>query len=363
MRRLFRLMQLSSLIVILSIVVSCRRTDDNGNKGGEQTPDIEAKAEWYAAGMSYNAETDMIAATIWKEEEVLYTHSEPNSFSIALGVCVDGEDIFSCGYIESDRGDANVIWKNGEVLLSVSMDETVLSGNILDGFIDIAVVGGDVYALANLHKRSDTGIYDYQPVLYKNGTPSLLDTNNKDIEVLSIEASGSDLYAIGSIYLNDEFIPTIWKNGVATHLEKPEWSYGGTAYSLTVQGSDVYVVGEVYPWVLDVALPCVWKNGEAQTLNASTTVDTIATDMIIKYKQPQICGTASGVNDEFACVWENGKQKILGAGTATGIVNTKEGLVVVGCSYSDAEDLPMATVWKNGKEEHLGYGMIVRLCR
>ena len=85
--------------------------------------------------------------------------------------------------------------------------------------------------------------------------------------------------------------------------------------------------------------------------------------MIIKYKQPQICGTASGVNDEFACVWENGKQKILGAGTATGIVNTKEGLVVVGCSYSDAEDLPMATVWKNGKEEHLGYGMIVRLCR
>ena len=90
--------------------------------------------------------------------------------------------------------------------------------------------------------------------------------------MLSIEASGSDLYAIGSIYLNDEFIPAVWKNGVATHLEKPEWSYGGTAYSLTVQGSDVYVVGEVYPWVLDVALPCIWKNGEAQTLSASTTV-------------------------------------------------------------------------------------------
>lgn len=355
------------LLIILPLVVSCKRDDNPGEKENQtQTPEppVEVEASsWYAAGMNYDLESDCIAATVWKDGQVLYAISEPETFSVALGICVDGEDVYSCGMLENGVGDYNVIWKNGKQILSIDMDSEQLSGNVIDGFTDVAVVGGDVYALASLYVSTGGG-YRTTPVLFKNGTPSLFDTKSNNAEVNSIDGVGNDLYATGSVDVNGMVMPAMWENGKVTILKTPEETVEGAAYSVSVIGKDVYVMGEVYSLTSDIALPCIWKNGEPTQLLSDTQFDAYATDVSVKSGDTYVSGVMSDSDEEFAILWQGGDYSMLGTGAAVGVVNCKDDIIVGGYTYlgDDYDNPPMATIWVNGNPQYLGYGSIIRMC-
>ncbi len=352
------------LVLTLPIAVSCTKT----NKGSEddeqktETPD-ETQTAWYAVGMSYNMELDCVAATVWKDGSVLYADSKEETMSVALGVCVDGEDVYSCGMVENSVSLYNVLWKNGEQVLSVDMESEVLSGYIVDGFTDVAVAGEDVYVIASLYRNITGTSYQTTPVLFKNGKPSLFDTKSNDVEVNSLDGVGNDLYAAGSVDVNGMVTPAVWKNGVITHLEVPQGSVEGAAYSVSVCGKDVYVMGEVYTLTNDNALPCIWKNGEPVQLNSDPKLDTYATGVAVNADDVYVSGIASSSDEEFAVLWHNGDQSMLATGAAMGVVCCKDDVVVGGYTYEgdDYSNPVVATVWVNGVPQYLDYGVIVRM--
>lgn len=343
------------LVVTLPIAVSCIKK--------ENTPEIpdDTQPTWYAAGMSYDIGSDSVAATVWKDGSVLYANAKEDAFSMALGLCVDGEDVYSCGMVEDGVSIYSVVWKNGEQILSVDMESEILSGHVVDGFMDVAVAGGDVYAITWLYITGSE--YKIIPLLFKNNQPSLFDTKSNDAVVNSLDGVGNDLYAAGSVDVNGMVVPAVWKNGVITHLELPQGAVEGEAYSVSVCGKDVYVMGEIYTLTNDNSLPCVWKNGKPVQLNSDSQLDTYATGVAVKGDDVYVSGIASSRDEEFAVLWHNGEQSMVVPGAAMDVVCCKDDVVVGGYTYEgDDNDSPLvATIWVNGVPQPLDYGVIVRM--
>lgn len=361
MKRIFNCAPLLVTLAMLVFAISCNRYRQNEPENGTEVtpqPEPELANDWYAAGMSIDLEQFAVGATIWKNGKVLYSNMEPETISTVLGICVDGDDVYCSGYLENRDGFFNVVWKNDQRILTIDAEDDVLSGFIENGFIDVAVVRGDVYALTTYCIDEVFGQFLYQPMLFKNGVPELFDLVSEDPEVVSIEASGDDLYAVGSVTVDSATVPALWKNKIATTLTLPQGTVGGSGYSLSIIGSDVYVVGEVYASNSKIALPCVWKNGVPQLLETFDKKDVLATGVAVKDGKLYVSGA---IDDDYACVWEDGVMTVLDSGYATDVVSTKDGVVVGGCMETESAELPVAAIWKDGIADYLGYGVIVRM--
>jgi len=140
------------------------------------------------------------------------------------------------------------------------------------------------------------GITDAIAILakvWKNGIATALPPNSGmgSSSAYAIAVSGSDVYVAGAeisieydgtTIANITYIPTVWKNGVATALPLTDDTSRATANAIAVSGSDVYVAGnEVKTWseyddttdttaVYVTSIVTVWKNGTATVLNEST---------------------------------------------------------------------------------------------
>lgn len=90
----------------------------------------------YTAG--YIIENGLVIAKIWKNGNELYSLGEGR----ALDVCVFGGVVYASGYLlENDKSVAKV-WKNGNVLYTLN------NGNADAGAFSVDVVGNDVYVAA-----------------------------------------------------------------------------------------------------------------------------------------------------------------------------------------------------------------------
>ena len=100
-----------------------------------------------------------------------------------------------------------------------------------------------------------------KPVLWKNGIPVILTTNNySEGSANSVYVSGSDVYVAGRINNSNTSVPVVWKNGVISILSNTQ---NGVANEVFVYGSNTYVVGTIYTSVngyVATDRAAIWKN-------------------------------------------------------------------------------------------------------
>lgn len=356
MRRVFKSIFICALA--LALCSSCWRDKDDENQK-PQGPSTESHSSWYAVGMCYNEVVDTIAATVWKDGQVLYSIAEPEAYTIAYGISVSGKDVYYCGLLENSQSVYSVVWKNDKQILSVDIDSQVLSGHIVNGFTDVAVIGTDVYALGEVHLSTEGSA----AVIFKNGTPAFVDRVSNGAEVTSIKAIGKSLYAVGCVEVNQQTKPAVWIDGSLKVVDVPTGADGGAIYSVSECNGDIYLAGELYIDSSDSTCACVWKNGVPENIATTAQGETYATGVAVLSDDIYASGQMWTEDDEFACVWKNDMQSMLGVGEAMGIVNCNGKIVVGGYSYYMDDDsfAPMATVWIDNEPHYLGYGMVARM--
>jgi len=238
------------------------RTSDDANSVFVSGADV------YVAGSETNEEGYMVA-TVWKNEkaEVL-----PNGF-MAHSVFVSGNDVYVAGIEKSEKTGITIatVWKNGEIYQTLT-DEVEASrlGKKSGGAKSVFVSGNDVYVLEEENISNLHPLFAQNSIrVWKNGI--LLFTlyeGSYGVSAGSLFVSGSDVYVCGQLGV----IPKLWKNGIEQTLST-KYNYG-VANSVYVSGNDVYVIGR--EWEIPAQVPqewdtTLWKNGIGKTLSNGKT--------------------------------------------------------------------------------------------
>jgi hypothetical protein len=145
---------------------------------------------------------------------------------------------------------------------------------------------------------------------------------------------GSDMYIAGF----DDSGPCYWKNGIRCSLPIASGGSGGSAQSITVLGSDVYIAGHYY-----TSGACYWKNGVRTDLGAAFS---FAWDIEVSGSDVYIAGDV----DNHACYWKNGTKFDLPDGGANfsyahAAAVSGSDLYITGVYYNGSI---VACYWKNG---------------
>jgi len=147
----------------------------------------------------------------------------------ANGIAINGSDVYVAGGILASNGNfVPVYWKNGVI--------TKLNDGSADAIANaIAVSGNDIYVagITTAANGVDEAVY------WKNGVPKNLTDDSSNGQANAIAISGGDVY-IGGLSGNS-ITATYWKNDVATQL--PDLSYGSVVNSIWISNGDVYSAG------------------------------------------------------------------------------------------------------------------------
>jgi hypothetical protein len=183
------------------------------------------------------------------------------------------------------------------------------------------------------------GTLDGKAVYWKNGDPVIL---NDSGTAYSIAVKGSDIYVCGVVNKGGKTFATYWKNGREFSLENQAGSYAG---AIAFQGDDVYFAGSAGN--LDPVVRAVyWKNGMLNYLSPES--QGTATGILVSAQNVYISGYAFSNTSDSAVIWENGQKVFLGE---------IGGLNAVGTNGADTFYLgtlnTAPTYWKHGKATKL----------
>lgn len=157
-----------------------------------------------------------------------------------------GGDVYFAG---NDSVGDGVYWKNGvlHVISGAQPMGAAVPVNCL------YVSGTDVYVGGTDLQRN--------AAIWKNGVETIVRSSVGEpiSDVHSIFVQGQDVYSVSGLVMGGVIVPAYWKNGVQVNLPLNGAAYG-TAISIFVSGSDVYVCGYTS---LGAAL---WKNGVGTVL-------------------------------------------------------------------------------------------------
>ena len=208
----------------------------------------------------------------------------------ASGICVSGTDVYTSGSSATIAGtdygvqyylpQANY-WKNSSQvflpLLPSFSTALAQQGAVLFSYASaITVSGNDVYTAgtAGWAQQNDNVSGNGYPTYWKNKTPYMLgeQTVGNNIQTYplgsasSICVSGSDVYVGGSVYNSNTTSACYWKNNGATVFMGRQGDFTfGTA--IAVSGSDVYMAGtDNKEGPSETSTACYWKNGTEITL-------------------------------------------------------------------------------------------------
>jgi hypothetical protein len=183
----------------------------------------------------------------------------------ASAIVVQGTNVYIAGAATTQivGGGYATYWKNG-------VPTTLPVSNALSSMATaIAVNGSDVYVTGNISALTGDNI----GVCWKNNVISNLMDNNIPSEANNLLISGNDVYVCGS---NSAKKATYWKNGVATVIGSAAGGKLSSAYSIAINGTDLYVSG--YEGTLSREYTTYWKNSIETTftsLGGSTFLQTI----------------------------------------------------------------------------------------
>lgn len=213
----------------------------------------------------------------------------------------------------------------------------------------------DVYLAGSMLAGSP---HYYTATYWKNGKLSFLtDTsNNTGSDAYSIFIDGSDVYISGSIGTFDTEA-SYWKNGVLNIV-------GGSntyANTISVSDGDVYLGGATLFSTTNNSFSgenaTYWKNGTAVNLtNHNNNIEGIVTSIFVSGKTIYAAGSTSNLSygHNIATLWESNNTNILSNSdydaNVTSIAVAGNDIYVCG-SESKNSALPyLATYWKNGIE-------------
>ncbi|MDR3046040.1 MAG: hypothetical protein LBU51_00295, partial [Bacteroidales bacterium] len=160
----------------------------------------------------YNENASYVGdARVWKNGLELYTIAG----AYARGLAIDGEDVYMSGGKYFYMGNAAAkVWKNGEELYSLS------HSNIPAGVQNMCISDGNIYVVGWESKPppGGTGPGIESARVWKNGE-QLYDLSNNRSNAFSIFIDGDDVYVGGEEYLYSSVIygsyvvARVWKNG------------------------------------------------------------------------------------------------------------------------------------------------------
>lgn len=119
--------------------------------------------------------------------------------------------------------------------------------------------------VAGSNGREDNGLVPLQALLWINGELTELTSGQTDAEAFSVYVDGSDVYVAGYEYENSTPIAKYWKNGVSVALT--DGTRDASANAIVVNDGDVYVAGYERSEIPGGRLVATyWKNGISTAL-------------------------------------------------------------------------------------------------
>ncbi|MCU0319472.1 MAG: hypothetical protein MUE88_05280 [Flavobacteriales bacterium] len=195
----------------------------------------------------------------WVDDQLFELDNEAGSSFCTVEdlFVVGGTDVHMAGHIRASSGfNKAMYWGGGSG-----------STELTDGSTDaeargLCVVGNDVYVCGYVENQAIGG--EKIATYWLNGNPVTLGTGEGDSEANDIRVVNGDVIVVGTEYV---YLPAIedgqdqaliWVNGVRNTLT----ANGGSAECLFVEGSTVYVGGMANVGV-GTALPRYWANGNS----------------------------------------------------------------------------------------------------
>jgi hypothetical protein len=279
----------------------------------------------------------------WYKESTISVFPEGEQVSPVIGA-ENAKDVYIAGSIDIGNGGGGgnesyfnaCYWKN-----SARIDLHSRGASDSKAF-SITVVGTDVYV---------SGSCDYRACYWKNGKRTDLSVPARtSSEATSITVVGTDVYIAGNYgeydwYFN-RFSPSTacyWKNGRRTDLSVPaETSWGASASSITVVGTDVYIAGDYD------GDACYWKNGRRTDLSGGLSVTYINSITVVGTDVYVAGGYRDGV-DYKACYWKNGVKTDLSVPPETWDASARSITVVGTDVYVAGTYNSKPCYWKNGR--------------
>jgi hypothetical protein len=257
-------------------------------------------ADVYVLASRTVVSTGVQSHVVYKNGVAIYTIPFSNNFSPNC-LAVSGSDVYLAGTGDPTSSGYKIkLWKNGTLT-------DITNGSLTARAYDMQVVGTDVYIAGY---EVNPSVFYYQAKYWKNGTPVVLSAGTSQEttgELHRILVKGIDVYCSGMI----DYRPTQWKNGTATQLN-PNY---GTCYGIAVAGSDIYAAGTVQNSGGRYHA-AYWKNGTQVTLSDSTSAPNgasvfgIGTDGTDVY----VIGSVSATGGSYKGVyWKNGTRNTLPA--------------------------------------------------
>jgi hypothetical protein len=256
------------------------------------------------------------------------------------------------GYLWNEAPNADVYIAGGRRIFKNGITQPIYEdGQKEIGVGSIFVSGNDVY-LAGTLNGSSSGTISIRAALWKNGEMQILGDENALSNAYDVKVTNGNVYVVGCHHgETGGQRAALWINGVLHHLED-----GHCAYSIFVDGDDVYVGGDTSQF------GAVWKNGEiikefhyggvssgkcTSVFVSNGDVYAAVTDFIAELVDMPIFR---------ASVWKNGVIQILGYhATVRSVFVSGEDVYVLGDEFY--LDNPLATaamLWKNGVLQRLG---------
>lgn len=241
-------------VALLPFALGCAGYTSTANTAAPvvtTSPTPATVTDVYAAGVDYI--NGVSIATVWKNG-VETQIGAAGLMSYANGIVRVGSDIYVAGEQSDGVNLKPVVWKNGVALMLPA-----LAG--AGGASGITSSGSDVYVCG--FSRSVDGKTEQSDV-WKNGVANAVPTDVPN----AVALSGTDVYVAGFSVYADALISAgpyasaeLLKNNIVTRLDQSNNHYTSSASAIAVQGSDVYVGGDLQTTASGVQSAALWKNG------------------------------------------------------------------------------------------------------
>jgi hypothetical protein len=181
-----------------------------------------------------------------------------------------------------------------------------------------------------------------------------------DSRASSITVVGTDVYVVGGY----DGKACYWKNSVKTDLPVPASTSWSSANSIIVVGTDIYISG-CYDDADDTKA-CYWKNGRRTNISVPSGTSSVATSIMVVGTDVYIAGHYGEFNYNLygrdshkltACYWKNSTRTDLhpygASNSSTSFITVVGDNVYVAGDYEGWDDNTNACYWKNGVKTDL----------
>jgi hypothetical protein len=322
---------LAALLCRAMIAVSCKKESSNPSPGNG---DIV-----YIAGYQTDSVTGRTNSTVWKNGIATTNALAGSNHHYAYAIAVNGNDVYTAGFENQPSIWKCQVWKNGQH--QYSLGDTYTHGN------GIAVSGSDVIVAGRAYENPPLASY---AIIWRNSSnvSILAFTNSSSTGCSAVMASGTDMYAAGSV--NGE--AKLWKNGTEQPLTNPSIpSTSVEVVGIDVEGTDVYVVG--YGSGTNFR---VWKNGIPTDIN--TNGEGYPTSIAVSGTDVYVGGYEKVAGKWVATYWKNGTAIHIGDASRHSFVR---GMAIKGTTVyatgeqRDANNISdYAALWTNGSLSIIG---------